>query len=320
MTMFEACLMVLGGIAILWVAGETLVASAIALAKWLRVPPLLIGLTFVAFGTSVPELTVSIESSLAGQPAIAIGNVIGSNIANIWLVLGMSALIRPIRSGSNKLWRDSLVMFAVLVGFILIVLGGHISPLLAGLMLVALAVYIFYLYQTMKAKPDDSTDESTESIAETWLKGGIWVALPVLAVSIVFIVSGAHLLVEGAVFIARALGVSEAIIGLSLVAIGTSLPELAISIPAVLRGHIGVAIGHILGSNISNILLILGITGLIAPLPVSSHFATFDVWVMLFATLTLFYSLWRHIISRLAGLVWTSCYVTYIVFLYGIRF
>jgi len=239
-------------------------------------------------------------------------------------VLGMTALIRPIQSGGNKLWRDSVVMFAVLVGFILIVLGGHISPLLAGLMLVALAVYIFYLYQTMKAKPDDSTDEntddSTESLAATWLKRGIWVAMPVLAVSIVFIVGGAHLLIEGAVFIARALGVSEAIIGLSLVAIGTSLPELAISIPAVLRGHIGVAIGHILGSNISNILLILGITGLIAPLPVSSHFATFDVWVMLFATLTLFYSLWRHIISRLAGLVWTSCYVTYIVFLYGTLF
>lgn len=316
MTMFESYLMVLGGIAILWIAGETLVASAVSLAKWLRVPPLIIGLTFVAFGTSVPELTVSIQASLAGQPAIAIGNVIGSNIANIWLVLGVTALIYPIQGGANKLWRDSVVMLAVSLGFIVIVLGGHISPLLAAIMLAVLLVYVFYIYQDTKTKQDESPQE----IAETWLKGGIWVALPVLVISIVLVVWGAHLLIEGAVFIARALGVSEAVIGLSLIAIGTSLPELAISIPAALRGHIGVAIGNILGSNISNILLILGVTGLIAPLPVAAHFANFDIWVMLAAALTLFYGLWRNLISRWAGLVWTLCYVAYIAFLYGARF
>ena len=320
MTMFESCLMVLGGIALLWIAGETLVASAVSLAKWLRVPPVIIGLTFVAFGTSVPELTVSIQANLASQPAIAIGNVIGSNIANIWLVLGVTALLYPIRGGAHKLWRDSVVMLAVSLGFIVIVLGGHISSLLAGIMLAVLLVYVFYIYQDTKTKQDESTDESSQDIAETWLKGGVWVGLPVLAISIILVVWGAHLLIEGAVFIARTLGVSESIIGLSLVAIGTSLPELAISIPAALRGHIGVAIGNILGSNISNILLILGVTGLIAPLPVAAHFADFDIWVMLAAALTLFYVLWRNIIARWVGLVWTLCYVTYIGFLYGARF
>ena len=315
--MSEALIPLILGFVALGVAGEALLRGAVTVASALRVPPLIIGLTIIAFGTSAPELTVSIDAALLGQPDISLGNVIGSNIANILLVLGMMAAVRPFTVDNSTLARDGAVMLAVSV--LLVVLGyiGLISRVLGGILLVMLAAYTVWLYRASRSQLD--SDETDAEVAENNLPGGLPVGVPVLLLGLVGIVWGADKMVTGAILMAQHFGISEAIIGLSIVAIGTSLPELAVSLVASLRGHAGLAVGNIIGSNISNILLILGSTALVAPLPFAGMLAARDVLMMLAVALLGFYfmSSGRRM-SRGEGLACLALYGGYLTYIFAV--
>lgn len=305
----------ISGLIILVISGEALLRGAVTSALILRVPPLVIGLTIVALGTSAPELTVSVQAALSGQTDIAIGNVMGSNIANILLVLGAMAAIAPFAANAATVTRDGrfmLLVSAVLVG---LAYYGVINQIIGVCLLAALVAYTVYLYRSAHASPE--ADQVASSTYENSLKGGLIVALPVLVAGLVGLVWGADLMVMGATQLARAFGISEAVIALSIVAIGTSLPELAVAIIASLRGQAGLAVGNIIGSNISNILLILGGAALVAPLPIAGVLASRDVWVMFGVALLGFYFMTTgRAMSRLEGMVCLALYASYIAIIY----
>ncbi|MBV1885559.1 MAG: calcium/sodium antiporter [Parvibaculaceae bacterium] len=311
---------VLIGLAFLCVGGEVLVRAAVALAGRLNVSPVLIGLTIVAFGTSAPELTVAITAALEGQSGITVGSVVGSNISNIFLVLGVTALIQTLHPARSVILRDGIFMLAVTIAFALVCLTGAITATQGTLFLLLLASYVVFSYwaDRRRAYKRNTVDESAQSVEE--LKGmsqSYLVTLPLLAAGIAGVVFGADLLVEGAVAIAIQFGVSDAVIGLSLVAVGTSLPELAVSIMAAWRGRGDVAIGNILGSNIVNILGILGITSLIVDVEVPAQIVSYDVWVMLLASLVLLpVLLTGKRMVRSEGLVFVGFYGLYITSLF----
>ena len=310
--------LVAGGFILLFLGGEMLVRGAVGLARQLGVSPLLIGLVVVGFGTSAPELMVSLEAALQGQPDIAVGNVVGSNIANILLVLGAAALIYPIHCPTQVVYRDGLAMLAaslVLVGLGVI---GHIAAWQGGLMVAILLAFIVYSYWTEKYRMAPSA-ELHQHEAEEFEDGSrpLWLNTAILCVGLAAIMGGANMLVDGAVSIARAAGVSEAVIGLTLVAIGTSLPELATSVIAALRKHTDVAIGNVLGSNMFNILSILGITALVTPVPINPEIMN-DIWIMVgVAVLLLPVLLTGHRVYRVEAGLFLIAYAGYIAWLYG---
>ena len=311
--MFEAILLVLGGFILLGGGGEGLVSGAVSLADRLKVPPLIIGLTVIAFGTSAPELTVSIQAAFQGQPDIAVGNIIGSNISNMLLVLGISALIQPIIVQGKELNRDGIFMLLVTLGFCFVAFYGDITRLVAVGMVGVIGLYTVYLYRL------GSDEDATQEVSENLLAGAsVFVCLVILALGTIAVVWGADLLVKGAVILATEFGVSEGVIGLTVVAIGTSLPELAISILAALRGHAALAVGNIVGSNIYNILLILGVTGLVHPIAIAPDFLLIDIWMLLgVSVLTVFLLSCQQGISRVFGGLFLVTYIIYISFLFG---
>ena len=311
--MFEAILLVLGGFILLGGGGEGLVSGAVSLADRLKVPPLIIGLTVIAFGTSAPELTVSIQAAFQGQPDIAVGNIIGSNISNMLLVLGISALIQPIFVQGKELNRDGIFMLLVTLGFCFVAFYGDITRLVAVGMVGVIGLYTVYLYRL------GSDEDATQEVSENLLAGAsVFVCLVILALGTIAVVWGADLLVKGAVILATEFGVSEGVIGLTVVAIGTSLPELAISILAALRGHAALAVGNIVGSNIYNILLILGVTGLVHPIAIAPDFLLIDIWMLLGVSgLTVFRLSCQQGISRVFGGLFLVTYIIYISFLFG---
>jgi len=311
---------VAAGLAFLCVGGEVLVRAAVALAGRLNVSPVLIGLTIVAFGTSAPELTVAITAALDGQSGITLGSVVGSNISNIFLVLGVTALIQTLHPERRLVMRDGLFMLAVTVGFALVCLTGVITAVQGTMFLILLASYVVFSYwsERRRASKRNGVEESAQSVEEVkGLSQSYVVTLPLLAAGIASVVVGADLLVEGAVAVAIQFGVSDAVIGLSLVAVGTSLPELAVSIMAAWRGRGDVAIGNILGSNIVNILGIIGITTLIVDVEVPAQIASYDIWVMLLASLVLLpVLLTGKRMVRSEGLVFVGFYGLYITSLF----
>lgn len=294
-------LLILAGLAGLFFGGESLVKGASGLAVRLGLPPLLIGLTVVGFGTSMPELLVSVDAALRGVPGIAIGNVVGSNIANILLILGLSALVWPM-AVAGGLRRDLSVMLAAAVALAPLFALGELGRL-AGLALVAgLAAYLVAAFRNPGGTEPDGFAPMT-----------VPRALLIAGLGLVALVVGTRLLVDGAVGIARAAGLSEAFIGLSIVAVGTSLPELATSVIAALRRQSALAIGNVVGSNIFNVLGILGATALIAPVPVEGRFLTFDLPVMLAVSAVLAAILWRGgRIGRGAGAGLVLAYAVYL--------
>jgi cation:H+ antiporter len=297
-------LLLLGGLIGLFIGGEALVRAAVGIAQRLAIPPLLIGLTVVGFGTSTPELLVSIDAALRGVPDIAIGNIIGSNIGNILLILGVSALIWPIRISGGTLVRDTGVMMAAALALIPVFWMGEMGRL-PGLVLVAgLAAYLVWAY----LQPGrDAVADDAAPVRPLW-QSALWAALGLAALML-----GARFLVDGAVSIARSFGVSEAFIGLTIVAVGTSLPELATSLIAAFRRQSDIAIGNIVGSNIFNVLGILGVTALIAPIPVAGRFLTFDLPVMIgVSALLTALLLLRPAIGRVAGLCLLLAYAAYV--------
>lgn len=286
-------LYLLAGLALLLTGGEALVRGAVAIAERLAIPPLIVGLTIVALGTSAPELTVSVQAALRGVPDIVTGSVVGSNIANILLVLGATALIQPIRASKRIVHRDGMLLLAatsVLVGLSML---GIIHPGVGVVMVLVFAGYTAFSYwseriEARRLARDTAAELAAGEIEEyKGISTRLWVSVPIFVAGCAAVVFGAQLLVDAAVNIARGLGVSEAVIGLTMIAIGTSLPELAISMIAATRGHSDVALGNVIGSNLSNILVILGITSFFGPIPVSGQIPWFDVWVMLGATIVL---------------------------------
>ncbi|WP_445285976.1 calcium/sodium antiporter [Yoonia sp. 208BN28-4] len=269
-------LYIVTGLIGLFFGGEALVRGSVNIAQRLSISPLVIGLTVVGFGTSTPELLVSVQAALRGVPDIAIGNIIGSNIANILLIVGLTCLVWPIRVKVAALRRDLRFMAASALLLAPLFALGEVGRL-AGLILVG--GLTAYLVWTFKMSRQDAVDvQSTDKQSPMGISL-FWVAFGLTA-----LMFGAQFLVDGAVSAARSFGVSEAFIGLTIVAVGTSLPELATSLIAAFRRQSDIAIGNVIGSNIFNVLGILGVTALIAPIPVTARFLTFDLPVMIGAS------------------------------------
>ena len=267
-------LLVLAGLVALLIGGEGLVRGAVIVARWAGLSPLVIGLTLVGFGTSAPELMTSLIAALNGFPGISLGNVLGSNIANTFLILGFAAAIAPVAAGAF-LGRDGWVMIAATGLAVGLMLMGVIG-FLGGLLCVAfLAVY---LITTLMAGGDADIDTSV-------VLSPLWQGFVFFLIGLVGVVLGANWLVSGASDIARAFNVSDAVIGLTIVAIGTSLPELVTAIMAARKGHGDIAVGNVIGSNIFNILGILGITAIVTPLTVPAEMLGMSLWVFIAAAL-----------------------------------
>jgi len=296
---------VVAGLIGLFFGGEALVRGSVGIARRLAIPPLLIGLTVVGFGTSTPELLVSVQAALRGVPDIAVGNIVGSNIANILLIMGLTSLIWPVRVSGATLRRDTAVMLTSAVILVPIFATGEIGRLSGGLLVLALAGYLTWAYLKPSAAVEDDSDTS---VSVSMLASALWVLG-----GLIILIFGARFLVDGSVSIARGFGVSEAFIGLTIVAVGTSLPELATSIIAAFRRQSEIAIGNIVGSNIFNVLGILGVTALIRPVPVADRFLTFDLPIMIATSLALTaLLLTRPVIGRPIGLVMFAAYVAYV--------
>lgn len=324
--------LLLGGLALLVLGGELLVRGAVAVAERLGMSPLLIGLTLVGFGTSMPELVTSVQAAMAGSPGIAVGNIVGSNIANILLILGLSAVITPVAVQSNALRRDGVVVVLTALLFSIIAFTYALDRVTGVIFVGLLAAYIIYAYR-QETQPVAAMDGHTsafekaeaydelhdgpirhQSAAKTWAdKLGPILPLVMALAGLAIVVLGGKLLVDGAIGIARSYGLSEAVIGLTVVAIGTSMPEFVTSVVAAVRKHGDVALGNIMGSNVYNILGIGGVTALISPTEVPREIASFDNMVMIAASAALFAVAWSGFrISRLEGAALLAGYVTYI--------
>lgn len=306
------------GLVLLLGGGEFLVRGAVTVAGRLGVSPLLIGLTLVGFGTSMPELVASLRASMIGAPGVAVGNVVGSNIANILLILGVAALLRPIVTTAAAFRRDGSMMVLATVLLALVLWPGEMGRIAGGIFVALLLGFTGWSYVSERRGGGPSAtlhEAEAEELAEP--AAPMWRGILEVLGGIAAVVWGADLLVTGAVEIARGVGISDAVIGVTLVAVGTSLPELATSVIASLRGHGDVAFGNVVGSNIFNALGIMGVTALVAPVPVAQEILDYDLWVMLAATalLIVFASTGRRV-SRWEGAIFSAAYAGYI----GYRF
>ncbi|WP_236994837.1 calcium/sodium antiporter [Granulosicoccus antarcticus] len=309
-------MLLLLGFAGLILGGEWLVRGAVSIAHKFNVSPMLIGLTLVGFGTSTPELVTSVQAAMVGSPGIAVGNVVGSNIANILLILGVAALVLPIAVSRNAFKRDgSMLVFATLLCVAVVVMGSLSRPV-GSLLLVFLFLYLgstIYLERKHKSPAGDVYDAEAESIDAAPLSMPKSAGL--LIGGLLATIIGAKLLVGAAVSMATAWGISEAVIGLTIVSIGTSMPELVTSVIAARKGQSDVAFGNVVGSNLFNILGILGVTALVKPLQVPATIISFDIWVMLVATALLILVAmtgWR--ITRREGALLILGYAGYILY------
>ncbi len=302
------------GVTLLAIGGEALIRGSLAAARRLGVSTLLSGLVIVGFGTSAPELVVSVDAALTGRPDIAIGNVVGSNIGNILLILGLCALITPLAVTPLALRRDAVTVVAASILF-LVLLGGRALERADGVIfLITLVAYLVWAYwsERFHAAPSAELHKAEAEEITALPKATVWIATTVI-VGLLLLIAGSQVLLLGAVGIAGLLGVSEAVIGLTLVAVGTSLPELSISVIAVLRRHADVAVGNVLGSNIFNVLGVLGVSALLQPLPVHARILQFDQWVMLGTSLLLLLFLYTgRRLSRLEGGILLTCYGAYV--------
>jgi cation:H+ antiporter len=331
-------LYLIGGLVVLLICGDLLVRGATSLAARYGLSPLLIALTIVAFGTSAPELLVSVRAALAGVPGIALGNVVGSNIANILLILGLPALIYPIACTGRIVPHNMLVMLAASVLLIVLCFIGPLGFWQGLLLLALLTTYLLYSGWDARMNPHEPPPLVAEIPDDAFAQSMSWddardlphgvlppplqsrrlIALKII-LGIAGLPFGARLVVDSGTSIAYVFGVSDAVIGLSIIAVGTSLPELATSVMAVFRRNDEVVVGNIIGSNIMNILAILGITALIAPLPIDRDFLTFHLWVMLGAAVLLLPMAMRGSkIGRTAGAVFLLGYGAYLYAMFAL--
>jgi cation:H+ antiporter len=309
-------LLLIAGLVLLVLGGELLVRGASKLATSVGISPLVVGLTVVAFGTSAPELAVSVQASWAGEVDIALGNVIGSNIFNVLFILGVSALITPLLVAGQMIRQEVPVMIGVSVLLLLLSLDGGVSQFEGGALFVLLLGYTVLLIRQSR-RETKALREEYEHEMHIEAKGRddrLSVQIGLIVVGLIMLVFGARYLVDGAIQIATALGVSQLVIGLTIVAGGTSLPEVAASIAAALKGQRDIAVGNVVGSNIFNILGVLGLSSLASPegLAVSHTLLDFDMLVMLavaVACLPIFFT--GATIARWEGAVFLGYYIAY---------
>ncbi len=316
--MLQQVLMFAAGLAVLVVGADVLVRGASRLAVSFGVSPLVVGLTVVAFGTSAPEMAVSVGSALAGSPDLAIGNVVGSNIANVLLILGISALITPLLVDEQIIRQEIPIMIGASALLVVMALDGNIGLLESiALFGLVIAYTVFLVVQSRRASKAVQDEFETEIPTSTWDRH--WaVQVGLIVGGLVMLVVGADWLVDSAVAFARAFGVSDLVIGLTVVAVGTSMPEIATSIVAAIRGQRDIAVGNVVGSNVFNLLAVLGAAGIAsgAGLPVSEAARNFDLWVMLavaFACLPIMIT--GREIARWEGGVFLAYYAAYTAWL-----
>ncbi len=326
-----------GGLVVLIIAGDVLVRGSVGIAQRLGIPNLVIGLTIVAFGTSAPELVISLKAALEDAGGIAIGNVVGSNIANVLLVLGLPALIAATPCGEAGATRNALFMVAVTVVFIGICFFTPIGLMDGVALLCLLAMFLaastITAQRHRKAQKKIAAASAGAAVADTGVDAdlgaedalddvedvpdSVWIALVYIVLGLVGLPLGAHFTITGATDIAMHWGVSEAVIGLTVIALGTSLPELATTVMAAIRQHGAVAIGNVIGSNIFNLLAIIGITAVVVPIDVPPEVLKLDVWVMLAcAVLLAFLAAYRICLNKISGLAMTAAYAFYITTVY----
>lgn len=311
----SATLLVILGLSGLVLGGELLVRGAVSAARSFGISPMVIGLTFVGFGTSTPELVTSLQAALSGSSGIAIGNVVGSNIGNILLILGITAVIAPVAVDPGAFRRDGTVVGLATLLCLCTVLLGQIDRMTGAVFVIALAAYLGFTLWSEKRSggtPAGIVYEG-ESNAVAGPETSIGVSITIATAGLVITILGARMLVSGAVSLAQAAGLSEAVIGLTIVAIGTSMPELVTSIIAVRKGEGAVALGNVLGSNIFNILGILGVTALVQPMIVPIEIIRLDVWVLCMTTLVLIaFARSGWTLSRREGGVFLLAYAIYL--------
>ena len=308
-------ILVLLGFFLLVSGGESMVQGAITLARRVNVSPLLIGFTIVAVGTSLPELAVTIKAVSSNSQELvdlAVGGVLGSNVANIMLVLGTAAMLGACDEQGLGIKKDAVAVMVASVILLITVMLGEISRLIGTLMLLSLIFYYIYSYKYSKKLGID------EEIDETWIGENIILAMIITGIGGIMIFLGAEFLIEGSTGLANSMGVPETIVGLSVIALGTSLPELAVTVVAALRGHEGVAIGNILGSNVINILGILGVSAAYAGLiEISNEFAGRDIWIVLITSgIIAIMLLAERRIGKKMGATMVAGYLFYMIFLY----
>lgn len=315
-----AVLLIVGGIALLGGGADLLVRGAVTLARAARLPVALIGLTVVAMGTSLPELTVSLSAALRGADDIGLGNVIGSNIFNIGIVLGLSALIRPMRVHGSAVKLEWPFMFLASFQLLLLARDGALDRLEGAFFVTGLVLFTVYMVRLGRSglEAEEAADlaETVQMLAPHARLRSIGSALLLVALGSAVLILGGDLLLRGTMALARAMGMTERIIGLTIVAAGTGAPEVATSLMAARRGQTEIAIGNVIGSNIMNILAILGVTTLVTPLTVAAQMVASDLWWMLGFTLIL-YPMMRtgHVLGRRDGAVLLGGYVTYLTLL-----
>lgn len=307
-------LFILVGIVLVLWGADRLTDGAVAVAEKLKMPQIVIGLTIVAMGTSMPEFCVSLVSALKGTTDLAVGNIVGSNIFNTLLIVGVSAWVAPMTILKSTVRKDiPFALFASIILFIMC-LDGNISRLDAGILFVLFLVFMYVTLKSAKTKEDDTTAK-TDSIEDNKKPMATWLSIVWIIVGLACLIGGSNLFVEGATKVAEHIGVSEAVIGLTIVAGGTSLPELATSVVSARKGNSGIAIGNVLGSNVFNILAILGVTGVITPMHLQG-ITMLDLSMMVVSTLLVWlFSFTKYKIARWEGVVLTIVFIGYMVVL-----
>jgi cation:H+ antiporter len=302
------------GLAGLFYGAEWMVTGAARLARHFGTTPLVVGLTVVAFGSSAPELVVGVVASLAEESDVVLGNVLGSNILNIALILGVAALVRPMRVGARILSREIPLMVAFSVLVVAMLLDGEIGRGDGVVLLVAFVVFIWFV---LRAAEGESAEVAAEYQQYDAARHGVasealWRAGGLVVLGVMGLTFGAHLLVISSVYFAQVLGVSEVVIGITVVAIGTSLPELATCVVAALRGEADIALGNAVGSNIFNLLSILGVSALIRPIPVGRDLLAFEIPAMVLVAVLLIPLAWHgRVLGRRSGGILLGVYVLF---------
>ncbi len=301
------------GFIFLTVSADILVRGAVGLAQRLNVSPLVIGVTIISFGTSLPEFLVSMDAALIGTSAMALGNVVGSNLANMLLIVGVAAFLNPIHVKPFLLFRNTMVLLACSTLLIWFCWLGPVDRVQGGLFLLIMLIFLIYSYFNDFRKGGVSTEVHAGEIENFEGLKSLWQICFALLGGLVGVIIGADLIVDGGVQMAQAFGVSDEVIGLTVFAIGTSLPELAASVVAAMRGHVDLALGNVVGSNLFNILIVVGGIAMVAPLEAPQQLLNFDLWFMLLVTLLMlpfFIGGWQ--ISRVVAIQLLVIYVAYI--------
>ena len=302
------------GIALLVYAGDWVVKSSVWVAEYFNISKLVIGVTIISMGTSLPELCVSLSAALDGAANISIGNVVGSNIANICFILGITAIIITLPISRSVIRRDLLILLVATLLMAFSLIDGEINMLEGIFMLLLLALYMYLTFKSAKSEEQNSEEQAEEKPNE---KHNIWLSLLIVIISCAGLIGGSELLVYGAENIAKSLGVSDRVIAVTVVAIGTSLPELTTSVIAAFKKELDLSIGNIIGSNIFNICAIIGITACVTPLEAEPNVLSFDIWFLLASVvllgITVFPIKGKTEIVRIEGIMLLALYIGYYV-------